>query len=84
MTRVKSRRIIKSGKTKSRAAKGSCYGLALYWKGAKRALYRISRYVSDVLNLYIFSVDEKGFVKMFTPSKFGIEYPDEIFHEEKH
>ena len=80
VTRVKSKRIIESGKTKVRASKGSCYGLALYWKGAQRALYRISRYVSEVLNLYIFSVDEEGYVKMFTPSKFGVEYPDDAFH----
>ena len=81
VTRMKSKRIVASGKTKSRPAKGTCYGLALYWKGAQSALNRISYNVADALNLYVFSVDEKGFVRMFTPRKFEKEYEELEFHE---
>jgi len=67
VTRIKSKRITSKGKI----AKNPCYGLGLYWKSAQVALYRISKNVSSVLNLYILSVDEEGFVKVFTPSEIG-------------
>lgn len=55
------------------------YGLGLYWQSAKVALRRISKEAAQVLNLYIFSVNDSGKVKYFTPSMFGNEYPDEKF-----
>ena len=56
------------------------YGLGLYWKSAQVALKRIPKNIAQVLNLYIFSVNDNGIVKQFTPSQFGRkEYPDELF-----
>ena len=80
VTRIKSKRVTSKGKI----AKNPCYGLGLYWKSAQTALYRISRNVSEVLNLYIISVDESGYVKVFTPSEVGKpkeNYPDSLFHQ---
>lgn len=55
------------------------YGLGLYWKSAQVALRRIPKSIAQVLNLYIFSVNEKGLVKQFTPSQFGKEYLEDSF-----
>lgn len=55
------------------------YGLGLYWQSAKVVLRRIPKEAAQVLNLYIFSVNDSGKVKYFTPSMFGNEYPDEKF-----
>ena len=82
ISRMKSSRVIKSGKTKGRPSRGTRYGLGLYWQSAQTALRRIPKNVADVLNLYVFSVDESGFVKQFTPSEFGKKYPDRFFHKE--
>ena len=54
--------------------------LGLYWVGAKVALRRIPYNVAKTLNLNIFSVDETGYVKQFSPKDFGKDYPDIIFH----
>lgn len=55
------------------------YGLGLYWEAAQVALRRIPKEVSEVLCLHIFSVNDKGEVKYFTPSKFGRLYEKEDF-----
>ncbi len=55
------------------------YGLGLYWESAQVALRRIPKEVAKVLCLHIFSVNDNGKVKYFTPSKFGKEYPREYF-----
>ena len=55
------------------------YGLGLYWEAAQVALRRIPKEVSEVLCLHIFSVNDKGEVKYFTPSKFGSLYEKEDF-----
>lgn len=81
ITRMKSSRVIKSGKTKGQPSRGTRYGLGLYWVSAQVALRRISKNIAETLNLYIFSVDESGFVKQFTPSDFGVKYGTEEFHK---
>lgn len=55
------------------------YGLGLYWESAQVALRRIPKEVAEVLCLHIFSVNDDGVVKYFTPSRFGKKYPDEDF-----
>ena len=56
------------------------YGLGLYWETAQVALRRIPKEIAEVLCLHIFSVNDNGEVKYFTPSKFGKEYSKEDFH----
>ena len=56
------------------------YGLGLYCESAQVALRRIPKEIAEVLCLHIFSVNDKGEVRYFTPSKFGKKYPDEIFN----
>lgn len=55
------------------------YGLGLCWESAQVALRRIPKEAAEVLCLHIFSVNDDGVVKYFTPSKFGKEYPRESF-----
>lgn len=55
------------------------YGLGLYWESAQVALRRIPKEIAEVLNLHIFSVNDNGNVKYFTPSKFGKEYSNDEF-----
>ena len=55
------------------------YGLGLYWESAQVALRRIPKEIAEVLNLYIFAVNDDGIVKQFTPSQCGKQYSDEIF-----
>ena len=55
------------------------YGLGLYWESAQVALRRIPKEVAEVLCLHIFSVNDDGVVKYFTPSKFGKKYLKEEF-----
>ena len=55
------------------------YGLGLYWETAQVALRRIPKEVAEALCLHIFSVNDNGEVKCFTPSKFGKEYSKEEF-----
>lgn len=72
---------IKKGSSKiSSINRAYKYGLGLYWKTARVALRRIPKPIAQVLNLYIFSVSDKGIVKQFTPSQFGKEeYLDSLF-----
>ena len=55
------------------------YGLGLYWESAQVALRRIPKEIAEVLCLHVFSVNDEGIVKYFTPSKFGKEYKKEDF-----
>lgn len=55
------------------------YGLGLYWESAEVALRRIPKEIAEVLNLYIFSVNDNGEVKQFSPSKFEKKYSKEDF-----
>ena len=55
------------------------YGLGLYWESAQVALRRIPKEAAEVLNLYIFSVNDKEIVKYFKPSDFGKDHPKEDF-----
>ncbi len=81
ITRMEQYRVISSGKNKGEPNRAVKYGLGLYWVGAQVALRRISRNVAKVLNLHVFSIDESGTVKYFTPSDFGKkDYPDKLFH----
>lgn len=43
----------------------------------KKLLRRISKEVAEVLCLHIFSVNDNGEIKYFTPSKFGKAYSKE-------
>ena len=56
------------------------YGLGLYWESAQVALRRIPKEIAINLNLHIFSVNDNGDVKYFTPSKFGKKYSKENFY----
>ena len=56
------------------------YGLGLYWETAQVALRRVPKEIAEVLNLHIFSVNDDGIVKYFTPSKFGKNYNKEDFN----
>ena len=55
------------------------YGLGLYWESAQVALRRIPKAIAISMNLHIFSVNDNGKVKYFTPSKFGKSYSNEEF-----
>ena len=55
------------------------YGLGLYWQSAQVALRRIPKNIATVLCLHIFSINDNGEVKYFTPSQFGVKYPDKLF-----
>ena len=71
------KRIVKTSGIINRAYK---YGLGLYWVSAQVALRRIPKAIAQVLNLYIFAINDNGEVKQFTPSQFGKkEYPKELF-----
>ena len=50
------------------------FGLGLHKDMAAIALRRIPKAAAQILNLYIFSVDDDGFVKKWTPSQFGKKY----------
>lgn len=55
------------------------YGLGLHKDMAVIALRRIPKAVAQILNLYIFSVDDDGYVKKWTPSQFGKKYDLSLF-----
>ena len=55
------------------------YGMGLYWQGAQKALERIPRNIAIHINLHIFSVNDDGTVKKFTPGMFGKKYDDDMF-----
>ena len=79
VTRMEAERVIQSGKTKGNINTSYKYGLGLYRVGAQVALRRIPKKIAKTLNLHIFSVDDDGFVKQWTPGMFGIEYKDDDF-----
>ena len=55
------------------------YGLGLYWQSAQVALRRIPKEIAKTLNLYIFSCNDAGVIKQFTPRDFGKRHSDEEF-----
>lgn len=55
------------------------YGLGLCWESAQVALRRIPKEIAGILCLHIFSVNDEGEVKYFTPSMFGKKYDKEFF-----
>ena len=71
ITRMHTKRIISSGVQKGNINRAYKYGLGLYKESAQVALRRIPKEVAKVLNLYIFSCDDKGNIEMFTPSQFN-------------
>ena len=73
ITRMTTSRTIKTGIKKGEPNRAYKYGLGLCKEGAKVALRRIPKEIAKTLNLYIFSVDDNGIVKMFTPSQFARE-----------
>ena len=80
VTRMKVKRYSKSkDKTISGINKAYKYGLGLYWETAQVALRRIPKEIAEILSLHIFSVNDEGVVKYFTPSKFGKEYEKDAF-----
>lgn len=81
ITRMETERVIQTGKTKSRINRAYKYGLGLYWVTAQVALRRIPPKIANTLNLYIFSVYEDGWVKMWTPKDFRRKdsYPENAF-----
>ena len=70
-TRMNTKRIIHTGVQKGNINRAYKYGLGLCKESAEVALRRIPKEVAKVLNLYIFSCDDNGQIKMFTPSQFN-------------
>ena len=83
VTRMKQPRILQSEKHKGEPNRAVKYGLGLYWVGARVALRRIPFEIAKTMNLYIFSVDDEGFVRQFSPKDFKSdeERPEELFHK---
>jgi len=83
VTRMSTPRIIKSGQNKGEVNRAYKYGLGLYWVSAQTALRRIPKEIATTLNLHIFSVNDNGEVKQFTPSMFGKKYDASDFNVTK-
>ena len=83
ITRMNTQRIIQNGARRGDVNRAYKYGLGLYWIGAQVALRRIPREIAKVLNLYVFSVDDRGFVKQWTPRDFGKDHADYEFQGEE-
>ena len=81
VTRMETERVIQKGKTKGRINRAYKYGLGLYWVSAQVALRRIPPKIANTLNLYIFSVYDDGWVRMWTPKDFKRKdsYPEDDF-----
>ena len=79
VTRMNTKRVIQSGKSKGRINTAYKYGLGLYWVTAKVALRRIPKQIAKTLNLYIFSVNDMGVVKQFSYKDFGKDYETGFF-----
>ena len=79
ITRMDTCRIIKTWKSKWDINRAYKYWLWLYWEAAQVAIRRIPKEVAQVLNLYIFSVNDVWKVIQFTPSQLGKKYEDEYF-----
>lgn len=81
ITRMETERVIQKGKTKGSINRAYKYGLGLYWVTAQIALRRIPPKIANTLNLYIFSVYEDGWVRMWTPRDFkhSASYPESEF-----
>ncbi len=77
ITRMNTSRTIQNGVQKGNISRSYKYGLGLYWIGAQVALHRIPKSIAQTLNLYIFSCDDNGNIKQFTPSQFGKKYSDD-------
>ena len=77
--RMDTNRVIEKGKRKGEPNKAYKYGLGLCAESAKVALASIPKNIAQVLNLYIFSINDYGEVMQFTPSKFGKKYDDSKF-----
>ena len=71
ITRMNTKRIINTGAQKGNINRAYKYGLGLCKESAEVALRRIPKEVAKVLNLYIFSCDDNGQIKMFTPLQFN-------------
>ena len=69
----------KDGKTITGINHAYKYGLGLYWESAQVALRRIPKEIATIMCLHIFSVNDTGEVKYFTPSMFGKKYSDDYF-----
>ncbi len=70
VTRMNTSRVIKEGKMKGEPNRATKYGLGLCTQSAQVALRRIPKEIARTLNLYIFSCDDEGNIRMFTPSQF--------------
>ena len=77
--RMDTKRVIEKGKRKGEPNRAYKYGLGLCCESAKVALASIPKNIAQVLNLYIFSVNDYGEVIQFTPSTFGKKYDDSKF-----
>ena len=55
------------------------YGLGLHKDMAATALRRIPKAAAQILNLYIFSVSDDGYVKKWSPGQFGRRYASSLF-----
>ena len=76
---MNTKRIINTGVQKGNINRAYKYGLGLCKESAEVALRRIPKEAAEVLCLHIFSVNDKGDVKFFTPSMFGKDYSNEYF-----
>ena len=71
----------KDGKTITGINHAYKYGLGLDWESAQVALRRIPKEIATIMCLHIFSVNDDGEVKFFTPSMFGKKYSDDYFKD---
>lgn len=77
--RMDTKRVIEKGKRKGEPNRAYKYGLGLCYESAKVALSSIPKSIAQVLNLYIFSVNDYGEVIQFSPSTFGKKYDESKF-----
>jgi len=79
ITRMNVSRFTKSKNGEAVINRAYKYGLGLYWESAQVALRRIPRKIAITLNLYIFSCNDEGKIKQFSPKDFGKVYKDDVF-----
>lgn len=72
-------RVITTGATKGEINRAYKYGMGLYRVSARVASRRIPKEIAKVMNLYIFSVDDDGYVKQWSPKDFGKDHSNEEF-----
>lgn len=76
---MNTKRIISSEKHKGEVNRVYKYGLAFCNESARSALCKFPKEIVNVLNLYVFAVNEYGEVILFTSGKFRKKYDESAF-----